>query len=327
MSIGRVIFDIEGLHLTAEDKSLLRHSECGGVIFFARQDAGPSAIKELTNEIREVNPHVVIAVDQEGGRVQRFKRGFTRLPKPSYFGNCWDKDPAKGTALAEEVGELMAKELKAVGVDISFAPVADRMCFDSDVLRDRVFSDTVKGIQALTSAFIKGMAKEKMPATLKHFPGHGGVSLDSHLILPEDKRSFESLQEDINIFKYLINKGAEAIMPAHIVFPEVDKMPVGFSAVWLKKILRGELKFDGIVFSDDLTMKATEAYGNYAQRSQLAIDAGCDFVLVCQNRAGAIESMNAIKDIKDCVDSARRREQFLSSLNVSVQTSSTVKGE
>jgi beta-N-acetylhexosaminidase len=184
----------------------------------------------------------------------------------------------------------------------------------SEVLQDRTFSQDAKGIIELAGAFIKGMKSQGMPATLKHFPGHGGVEADSHHALPIDHRSMEEMAADLTIFKALMDQGAEAIMPAHVIYDAVDAQPAGFSKKWLQEICRQQMSFNGIVFSDDITMKATESFGDYAQRTRLALEAGCDFVLACQHRQGAIEACEAVSNMTLCEDSARRRQAFVSTL-------------
>ena len=308
---GNVIIDIEGLSLTSEDKTLLSHPKCGGLILFARQDSSPEQIHALCKEIRQVNPNALICVDQEGGRVQRFKSGFTRLPEPSYFGQIAEKEGLETAKIrCDATAQVMAEELRAVGVDISFAPVVDRPLTQSQVLQGRTFSTELQSLMALAQSFIQGMHAAHMPATLKHFPGHGGVELDSHLELPIDTRDMLALQTDLQLFKELFDMGAQSVMTAHIIFPAVDSLPVTFSKTWLQDILRQQLNFQGIVFSDDLSMKATDAYGDYADRTRLALEAGCDYVLVCNNRAGAIDALEAAATQKDSVQSAERRQYF-----------------
>ena len=288
LPLGSVMIDVESLSLTTLEKEKIQHPNAGAIILFARNYQDPQQVSELIKQIRLArNGDILIAVDQEGGRVQRFKNDFTRLPPASVYKNY--------PKLAEQAGWLMAAELLAVGVDFSFAPVLDVDCGVSDIIGNRSFSMNCQQTSQLASAFRNGMKTAGMAATGKHFPGHGAVALDSHLDLPIDERDLETIrQQDLIPFKNLIAQGLEAIMPAHIVYPQIDKQAAGFSSVWLQQILRTELQFDGVIFSDDLSMESAASVGNYSQRAELALDAGCDMVLVCNNPLAAEQVLDSI---------------------------------
>lgn len=278
---GPVMIDVKGLSLVPEEHEIINHPNTGAVILFSRNYQEPNQIIQLIKSIREArNGDILIAVDQEGGRVQRFQKGFTRLPPALSF--------SQQPELAESAGWLMATELLAVGVDFSFAPVLDIDCGVSEIIGNRSFSQNQQLATQLASDFRKGMNLAGMAATGKHFPGHGAVALDSHLTLPIDDRNLSCLREkDFLPFKQLIAEGLEGIMPAHVVYPQTDSLPAGFSTKWIQELLRKELKFNGTVFSDDLTMEGAAAIGGYPERAKLALQAGCDMVLVCNNPEAA----------------------------------------
>jgi beta-N-acetylhexosaminidase len=299
LAFGPVMIDIEGLSLTPLDREKIAHPNSGGLILFARNFDTPEQIQALIAEIRQARcGDILIAVDQEGGRVQRFQNGFTRLPPAAAY--------AQQPALAEAAGWLMASELLALGVDISFAPVLDVDCGISTIIGNRSFDQDPERCAELASQFRQGMRRAGMAATGKHFPGHGSVALDSHLALPEDPRSLDSIrQHDLIPFKRLIDEGLEAIMPAHVVYPAVDSLPAGFSAKWLQTLLRQELGFDGVLFSDDLSMEGAAAIGDFEERARLALDAGCDMVLVCNNGSAAEQVLDRLP-LKDSPQRQRR---------------------
>jgi beta-N-acetylhexosaminidase len=287
-AIGPVMIDLEGLTLSPLEQKIINHPNTGAVILFSRNYDNPEQVSKLITSIRDARDgDILIAVDQEGGRVQRFQTGFTRLPPAATF--------TTHPELAEATGWLMASELLAVGVDFSFAPVLDIDCGISEIIGNRSFSENHKLATQLASDFRKGMNAAGMAATGKHFPGHGAVALDSHLTLPVDKRDLQSIRKkDLLPFKQLIDEGLEAIMPAHVVYPQIDSLPAGFSSRWIQQILRTELNFNGTVFSDDLSMEGAASMGDFAQRAKLAIQAGCDMVLVCNNPAAAEEVLNSL---------------------------------
>jgi len=285
---GPVMIDLEAMELSQSEKEKINHPNTGAVILFSRNYSSPEQISRLIIDIRDARTgDILIAVDQEGGRVQRFQNGFTLLPPASSF--------SQTPELAESAGWLMAAELLSVGIDFSFAPVLDIDCGISVIIGDRSFSQDHLLATQLASNYRKGMHAAGMAATGKHFPGHGAVALDSHLTLPIDNRDLPSIREkDILPFKQLIAEGLEAIMPAHVVYPQIDSLPAGFSSLWIKKILREELEFTGVIFSDDLSMKGAESIGSFNQRAALALQAGCDMVLVCNDPTAAEEVLDSI---------------------------------
>jgi beta-N-acetylhexosaminidase len=286
--IGPVMIDLEGHELSALDKEKINHPNTGALILFARNYDNPAQIQALIKAVRAARKgDILLAVDQEGGRVQRFQNGFTRLPPAA----CYAEQPE----LAEAAGWLLAAEVLAVDVDFSFAPVLDVDCGISQIIGNRSFSVDAEQAAQLAAAFRKGMRSAGMAATGKHFPGHGGVAADSHLALPIDPRPLSEIRaKDLRPFQRLIDEGLEAIMPAHVIYPEVDDMPAGFSSIWLKQILRGELGFEGAIFSDDLSMQAAAGVGDFMDRAQLAQQAGCDMLLVCNNPAAAEQVLDRL---------------------------------
>jgi len=309
VGLGAVMLDLEGLSLTKSESNLLQQPGVGGVIFFARNFESITQIQSLVEQIRAIRPELLLAVDQEGGRVQRFKTGFTRLPAMQQFLPLYRKNPEKAQQLVKDCGWLMAKELLAVGIDFSFAPVLDVDSSYCSVIADRSFSSEPKEAALLANAWIAGMKEAGMATTGKHFPGHGGVSADSHLELPIDTRNLETLNShDLIPFKEALHE-LNAVMPAHIVFPAVDQdHSVGFSRLWLQDILRKELGFEGVIFSDDLTMQGAASVGSYTQRATLALEAGCDMLLVCNHRQGALEALAIDKCATLCSQSKSRLE-------------------
>lgn len=307
MTIGPVMLDLEGEQLEPEERKLLCHPQVGGVILFSRNYTDPEQLTRLCDEIHGLrDPHLLIAVDQEGGRVQRFREGFTRLPPSARFGQSYREDAKQGRRLCHEAGWLMATELRAVGVDFSFAPVLDLDTDFSDVIGDRAFSDRPDPAADLALAWMSGAHEAGMPVVGKHFPGHGRVKADSHLELPRDPRSIADLRlEDLVPFRRMIEAGMEAVMPAHVVYAAIDSRPAGYSRFWLQQVLRGELGFQGVIFSDDLSMQAADLGSGYAERAQAAMAAGCDMVLACNNRPGALEALEALQGHDDPASALR----------------------
>lgn len=283
MGIGPVMLDVLGTQLTAEDEARLRHPLVGGVILFARNYQSPTQLAELTAAIRAVRtPPLLIAVDHEGGRVQRFREGFTRIPPMRELGRLYDTHPRQARHLAEEVGFVLAVELRACGVDFSFTPVLDVDYGASTVIGDRAFHREPQAIAELAHALMLGLKRGGMPTVGKHFPGHGHVCADSHLEIPVDERDFTDIELcDLVPFRQMIEFGLTAVMPAHVIYPHVDAQPAGFSRIWLQDILRGQLGFEGCIFSDDLSMEGATVAGGIVQRAEAALAAGADMVLVC----------------------------------------------
>ncbi|MCB1800490.1 MAG: beta-N-acetylhexosaminidase [Gammaproteobacteria bacterium] len=304
---GPVMIDVAATELTAEDRARLCHPATGGVILFTRNYASPQQIHRLVREIHELrSPRLLIAVDQEGGRVQRFREGFTRLPAAASILQRCGHDMAEARHAAHELGWLMAAELRAVGVDFSFAPVLDIDCSLSSVIGDRAFAAGADQVGQLAGAWMTGAREAGMVSVGKHFPGHGGVEADSHVALPIDERRLDDIMgHDLRPFARLIDNGLEGVMPAHVIYAACDAQPAGFSRFWLQDILRDRLRFQGVIFSDDLSMAAAQQAGCYAERAEAALHAGCDMVLVCNNPKGADEVLDALADYHDPVAQSR----------------------
>lgn len=308
MTSGPVMLDLDGLSLSEEERDLLIHPNVGGVILFSRNYESPEQVAALVTAIHEAGGRrLIVGVDQEGGRVQRFREGFTWLPPLRRLGDVFDVDPAEARRLARLSGWLMASEVRATGVDFSFAPVLDLDRGVSEVIGDRALHSDPQVVADLGKAYARGMREAGMAATVKHFPGHGGVAADSHHALPVDGRSFEDIRTcDLMPFERMVRHGVAAVMPAHVCYPCVDEAPAGFSRVWLQAVLRGQLGFQGAIFSDDLAMGAAAIGGGFSDRAQCALDAGCDVILVCNHRSGAVEVVEALTVETDPVAALRR---------------------
>lgn len=293
--MSAIMLDLNGYELSAEEKDILAHPLVGGVIFFTRNFYDTRQLSELVQQVRlHSKQRLLLAVDHEGGRVQRFREGFSAIPA---MGKLTELDDSFATKLAitKTMGWLMAAEVNAFDIDISFAPVLDVNGI-SEVIGDRSFSHSVDNIVQFAGAFISGMHSAGMKATGKHFPGHGSVQADSHVAMPVDHREKEAILAcDIQPFQLLHEQGMlDAVMPAHVVYPAVDSKPAGFSRVWLQEILRQQMQFTGVIFSDDLGMHGASVAGGYADRARAALAAGCDMALVCNNRDGAVQVLDAL---------------------------------
>jgi beta-N-acetylhexosaminidase len=297
MSLGPLMIDLAGTSLTAEDRELMRHPLVGGVILFTRNYVDPEQLTELVSGIHAVrSPRLIVAVDQEGGRVQRFQKGFSRLPPARLIGHAFDQDPKAGLELARRTGWLMAAELRSHGVDISFAPVVDLDYGANEAIGTRAFHKRAEVVGQLAVAYMHGMRDAGMAATAKHFPGHGAVTADSHHVLPVDRRELVDMAEDLSPYRRLIANGLPSVMVAHIVFPALDTAPASLSFGWIRDVLRGELRFQGVVFADDLSMGgAAAAYGDVIARAEKALAAGCDMLPVCNNRDSVVKLIEGLK--------------------------------
>ncbi|NQY26568.1 MAG: beta-N-acetylhexosaminidase [Piscirickettsiaceae bacterium] len=303
MTLGPLMVDLVGLELSEVERDVLQHPLVGGVILFSRNYESPEQITALTTSIRALRaPHLLISVDHEGGRVQRFREGFTRLPPIGALGQHYMQHPKQTLARAEKTGWLMAAELRSVGVDFSFAPVLDLDYGVSDIIGDRAFHRDPEAVASMAHAYIQGMKRAWMPAVGKHFPGHGAVEIDSHLGLPVDNRYFEDMiQADILPFSRLCQSELAGIMPAHIIYEQSDSLPAGFSPFWIKEILRDRLGFQGAVLSDDLSMEGAAVMGDSLARAEAALDAGCDMVLLCNKPESVEQVIDGLKIDNDPV--------------------------
>lgn len=291
LPLGPVMADVVGLELTDEDVRRLSHPLIGGVILFGRNFSDPEQLKRLTAGIRAIRePALPIVVDHEGGRVQRFRLGFTAIPPMRVLGERWDQSPQEALQLASHIGCVIGTELIEHGVDFSFTPVLDVDYGESGVIGNRAFHSDPAVISRLARALMRGLNAAGMGSVGKHFPGHGFVRADSHHEIPIDERAFDEIwAADLVPFRDLADGTMSAVMPAHVIYPKVDKNPAGFSPVWLKDILRGRLGFDGVIFSDDLSMEGASVAGDVRQRAHAALDAGADVVLICNDGAKADE--------------------------------------
>lgn len=316
MQPGPLMLDLAGPQLTPSEAELLRHPMVGGVILFARNVVSREQIGALAASIRQVRPDILLAVDQEGGRVQRFRDGYTRFPPMAKLGAVLRDNPEEGAQLLRDCGWLLAAEVIASGMDFSFTPVLDVDDCQCEVIADRSFSADADLATRAAALFIEGLHEAGMAVTGKHFPGHGGVTADSHLETPEDRRSLAELEaRDLIPFRALAPI-LDGVMPAHILFPQVDSQCVGFSRHWLQDILRDGLGFQGVIFSDDLSMKGADVVGGYREKAAAALDAGCDMVLVCNNPFGAEEVLRYLEERDEPVSprlvamSARRQWEW-----------------
>ncbi|WP_301817822.1 beta-N-acetylhexosaminidase [Neisseria maigaei] len=313
---GPIMADIAAFRLTGEEKQRLLDPAIGGVILFRRNFQNIVQLKELTAEIKALRtPELIIAVDHEGGRVQRFIEGFTRLPAMNVLGQIWDKDGAStAETAAGQVGRVLATELSACGIDLSFTPVLDLDWGNCPVIGNRSFHRNPEAVTRLALALQKGLNRGGMKSCGKHFPGHGFVEGDSHLVLPEDGRSLSELEAaDLIPFRIMSREGMAAVMPAHVVYPQVDAKPAGFSEIWLKQILRRDIGFKGVIFSDDLTMEGACGAGGIKERARLSFEAGCDIILVC-NRPDLVDELRDGFTIPDNPDLAGRWQYMENSL-------------
>ncbi|MEM9171590.1 MAG: beta-N-acetylhexosaminidase [Pseudomonadota bacterium] len=300
MTLGPVMLAVEGTGLTPADRDLLQQPAVGGVILFKRNFESPQQLQALVQEIQALrSPGLLIAVDQEGGRVQRFGEPFSVLPPAGWFGLIYNQDAAKAKTLARDAGWLMAAELLACGIDLSFAPVLDLHRGVSRVVGDRSLHRKPDAVVSLANSLMHGMREAGMQAVGKHYPGHGAVVADSHEELPVDRREYAQISEDLSVFERMLASGLPAIMTAHVVYSELDSLPASFSEWWLQQELRERIGFRGAVFSDDLSMKATNGFGDIVQRAQAVLQAGTDMLLVCNDRPAAERVVDALREHAD----------------------------
>src|SRR5262245_48548580 len=295
---GPAVIDVLGLALTDDDRRRLSHPAAGGVILFSRNFQDTTQLASLTEEIQRLRePELPICVDHEGGRVQRFKAGFTLLPPMRELGRLWDRDRPAGRAAARAAAYVAAAELAAHGIDFSFAPVLDLDFGSSGVIGDRALHFDPTAVGALGAGLIQGFADAGMAAVGKHFPGHGFCEADSHVAVPSDGRGFAEIwKKDIVPYKPAIEAGMAAVMPAHVIYGQVDPEPAGYSKYWLQEVLRGKLGFDGLIFSDDLSMEGASTVGGIPERARAALGAGCDMVLLCNDPAGPEVPLDSLRD-------------------------------
>ena len=296
LPLGPVVLDPAGLALTDDDRKRLLHPAAGGVILFAHNYENAAQLKTLTDEIRALRtPELFICVDHEGGRVQRFRTDFTALPAMRSLGTLWERDREAGRRCAQAIGYIAAAELAAQGLDFSFAPVLDLDYGTSSVIGNRALHYDPNAVGALAACLVKGFAAGGMPAVGKHFPGHGFAAVDSHVGVPRDERELAAImKKDVAPYRAAIDAGLRGVMPAHVIYPKADGEPAGYSKYWLQDVLRGKLGFQGIIFSDDLSMEGASTAGGVPERARAALAAGCDMVLLCQNpegQEGLLESL------------------------------------
>ena len=306
MTLGPLMIDVQGTTLTAEDRELLAHPLVGAVILFTRNFESVEQLQQLVADIRAArSPPLLVTVDHEGGRVQRFRKGFTVLPSMRMIGRQYDLDPQAGRLLARQCGWLMAAELRAVGIDMSFAPCVDLDYGASSVIGDRAFHRDPRVVSELAIAFMGGMREAGMAACAKHYPGHGFVVPDSHVAMPVDRRPLVDMEEDLTPYRRLIDNGLPSVMAAHVVFTEVDDKPAGFSRRWLQSELRGRLGFDGAIFTDDLSMAGAKVIGDMPARAKAALAAGCDVLSLCNDRQGVLQVIDSLRGSEDPLSQVR----------------------
>jgi beta-N-acetylhexosaminidase len=313
--LGPLMADVAGLELTAEDREILRDPLVGGVILFTRNYHNNAQLLALTRELESVRgdraPRLLVAVDHEGGRVQRFRDGFTRIPAMRWIGQLYEENRDKGLQWAQAQAQILGNELAAHGIDLCFAPVLDLDHGMSQVIGDRAFAPEPATVIALAKAFCAGLASAGMAATGKHFPGHGAVVADSHLELPVDQRPLKKIEQtDLKPFVALCKAGIPSLMMAHVRYTAVDQTPASLSRPWIQGYLRRKLKYRGAIFCDDLSMGGAAVIGSYADRARLALAAGCDMLPVCNYRPGLVELLDAMKKLKPDATSGKRLAQL-----------------
>ncbi|REC96041.1 beta-N-acetylhexosaminidase [Kushneria indalinina] len=302
---GPLMCDIQGTRLSDRESAWLSHPCVGGIILFARNVESPEQMRKLCDDIRQCRPNIVIGIDQEGGRVQRLRNGVTNLPPMARLGHYYRQSPDEALTLARDTGWLLAMEMAACGADFSFAPVLDLDDSRCPAIGNRAFSDDPQHVSALGGAFIEGFREAGMASIGKHFPGHGGVTLDSHLVMPEDTRTLETLEShDLIPFRALSDE-LTGVMPAHVRFTQIDDRPAGFSRRWLE-YLRHDIGFEGVIVSDDLSMEGAAMAGGPGERVLAALDAGCDLTLLCNDPDTAAQARDTLTS-HDMAPASRQR--------------------
>ena len=296
---GPVVADVVGLTLSDEDRERLRHPAAGAVILFARNYENPEQLLLLTEEIEKLRePALPVCVDHEGGRVQRFREGFSKIVPMRELGKLWDRDKELAKETAKAVSYIIGAELGAHGLDFSFAPVLDLDYGGSSVIGDRAMHFDPNAVGALATAIIQGFGEAGMAAVGKHFPGHGFATADTHHDVAKDERSQKEIfGKDLVPFRAAIQAGLAGVMPAHVIYPQCDAEPAGYSKYWLQDVLRGKLGFEGLIFSDDLSMAGASAVGGPPERARAALAAGCDMVLLCNDPEGQKKLMDSLGDL------------------------------
>lgn len=310
--MGPIILDLNGLVLSSEEREILKHPQVGGIIFFAHNYESPEQLADLILQIRNSSKQrLLLTVDQEGGRVQRFLSGFTRLPALGRIGLLYERNPSQATQLAELHGWLMASELLALGIDLSFAPLLDLDHGHNQVIGKRAFHRDSTIVTTLGRSIIQGINKAGLCAIGKHFPGHGFVTSDTHTHSTVDSRDYEAIEANDLIPFTQLNLYLDGIMASHIIYSKVDPLPCGFSSFWLQTILRNKLNFSGAIFTDDLSMQAVKVIGSITERVQLALQAGCDGLLICNNRKDAICALDYLENTSPLNKTTANRLQKL----------------
>ena len=311
--LGPVVLDPAGPVLSDDDRRRLRHPATGGVILFAHNFENPGQLQALSGEIASLRePPLPIGVDHEGGRVQRFAQGFSAIPAMRRLGVLWDRDRQAARRAARAVGTVIAAELAAHGVDFSFTPVLDLDYGSSAVIGERAFHYDPNAVGALAAQLIEGLAGAGMASVGKHFPGHGFAAADSHVAVPTDARPARDIfRKDLVPYQAAIKAGLAAVMPAHVIYPQADAEPAGYSKYWLQEVLRGKLGFEGLIFSDDLSMEGASTAGGIPERARAALDAGCDQVLLCQDPEGQDRLLDSLASVPvslpERIEKMRRR--------------------
>lgn len=312
MPIGPLMIDIDSIELSQVDQEILNHPLVGGLILFSRNYESVEQVSALCDAVHNLRAEpLLIAVDHEGGRVQRFKEGFTRIPSMQLLGDVYENNPRRGLEYAKSVAWLIAAELREVGVDFSFAPVLDLNYGCSAVIGDRAFSRDKEIVADIAKAFQRGLTEVGMASIGKHFPGHGAVAPDSHVTIPVDERSFDEIMaQDVFPFQQLIQAGMKGIMPAHVIYKQIDELPASFSKHWLQTVLRQQLQFDGAIFSDDLSMHGASVVGDHVQRAKTALQAGADMALVCNDRSAVEQIIDGLSGREVNLNSAKRLKKM-----------------